>query len=234
MKHIFVKKIFLEKRGFTPLLNATRSLPQGPSRGARHILDARWIRNSQVMGFTLIESLVAIGVLAIVIVAPMTIAQKGLQSTYHARDQITAFYLAQEVVEYVRALRDGNKLAGNTNSSITFPGGYWLGGLESCIHVNSPSAGLCDVNSSSDEVKFFSSGTPVPNLWHDNSGGGYRQTNGVASNPFTERSKFRREMDIFINTAQRDEAKVTVRVFWRSSIYSAERSVTLSETIFNL
>jgi type II secretory pathway pseudopilin PulG len=57
-------------------------------------------------GFTLVETLVAITILIMVIVGPMTIAQKGVQNAYFANDQVTAVFLAQEAIEGVRELRD--------------------------------------------------------------------------------------------------------------------------------
>jgi prepilin-type N-terminal cleavage/methylation domain-containing protein len=57
-------------------------------------------------GFTLVETLVAITILLVVIVGPMTIAQKGMQSAYYAGDQTTAIYLAQEAIEHIQKLRD--------------------------------------------------------------------------------------------------------------------------------
>ena len=61
-------------------------------------------------GFTLIETLVAISLLTIAIVAPMSLTAQSLASAYYARDQITAFYLAQEAIEAIRSVRDGNIL----------------------------------------------------------------------------------------------------------------------------
>jgi len=63
-------------------------------------------------GFTLIETMVAISVLLIAVVAPMTLAQDGITAARLAQDQIVAFYMAQEGVELVRNIRDENKLAG--------------------------------------------------------------------------------------------------------------------------
>ena len=64
----------------------------------------------QKQGFTLIETLIAITVLLIAIVAPMSLASEGILAARLAQDQIVAFYLAQEGVEAVRNLRDQNKL----------------------------------------------------------------------------------------------------------------------------
>jgi hypothetical protein len=41
---------------------------------------------------------------------PLAIAQSGIQNTVYARDQIVAFYIAQEGVELVRSVRDDNAL----------------------------------------------------------------------------------------------------------------------------
>lgn len=72
----------------------------------------------QKTGFTLIETLVAISILLIALTGPLTIAAKGLNTAYYARDQITAFYLAQEGIEYLRNIRDGEALFAESN-----PGG---------------------------------------------------------------------------------------------------------------
>lgn len=63
-----------------------------------------------IRGFTLIETMIAISLLTIAIVAPMTLTMQSLQTAYYARDQITASNLAQEAIESVRSIRDGNIL----------------------------------------------------------------------------------------------------------------------------
>lgn len=67
----------------------------------------------QERGFTLVETLVAITILAVAIAGPVSIAQQGLRGAILARDQLTASYLAQEGVEYIRAARDESYLAGS-------------------------------------------------------------------------------------------------------------------------
>lgn len=57
------------------------------------------------------ETLVAVMVLSLAIVGPLTIAQKGLQTALISKDQIGAFYLAQDAIEYIRYARDTNCLA---------------------------------------------------------------------------------------------------------------------------
>jgi prepilin-type N-terminal cleavage/methylation domain-containing protein len=65
---------------------------------------------TQESGFTLIETLVAVSILTIAVMAPMTLATKSLSSAYYARDQVTAYHLAQEGLETVRSVRDANIL----------------------------------------------------------------------------------------------------------------------------
>ena len=62
-------------------------------------------------GFTLIETLVAISLLSVAIVAPMSLVSQSLAAATYSRDQVTAYNLAQEGIESVRGIRDGNILA---------------------------------------------------------------------------------------------------------------------------
>jgi len=61
-------------------------------------------------GMTLIETLVAVTILSVAIIAPMTLTMQSLSAAIYARDQITAYNLAQEAIESVRSIRDGNIL----------------------------------------------------------------------------------------------------------------------------
>ena len=61
---------------------------------------------SQPQGFSLVEVLVAISILLLVIVGPMTIISRSNNSTAFATEQIVAFFLAQEGLELVQKQRD--------------------------------------------------------------------------------------------------------------------------------
>ncbi len=63
-------------------------------------------------GFTIIESLVAIAILVAAITGALSAAQSGLSSYIYSKNQVAAFYLAQEAYEQIRNLRDENLLSG--------------------------------------------------------------------------------------------------------------------------
>ncbi len=64
-------------------------------------------------GFTIIEALVAVTILMISIVGPLTIAQKSLMASIYARDQVTASFLAQDIIEKIKNDKS-NALLSNT------------------------------------------------------------------------------------------------------------------------
>jgi type II secretory pathway pseudopilin PulG len=69
-------------------------------------------------GYSLVEVLIAISILMLAIVGPLTIAAKSIQTAQYARQQTTAFFLAQEGITAVNMFRNWYALqayAGNTN-----------------------------------------------------------------------------------------------------------------------
>jgi len=69
------------------------------------------VYSTATKGYSLVEVLVAISVLLIALIGPITIAAKGLQSAYYAREQTTALYLAQEGVELMVAIKNDSLIA---------------------------------------------------------------------------------------------------------------------------
>ncbi len=58
--------------------------------------------------FTIVETLVAITILMIAISGPLTAAFRAMTASVAARDQMTANFLAQDAIEYVRNVKDNN------------------------------------------------------------------------------------------------------------------------------
>jgi Tfp pilus assembly protein PilV len=71
-------------------------------------------------GFTLVEALVAVTILTLAVVGPMFTANRAIVAAQISRDQLTASYLAQEGIEFIRAVRDDaylNLYPGDTSSA---------------------------------------------------------------------------------------------------------------------
>lgn len=63
-----------------------------------------------VRGFTLIETMIAVTILTLATAGPLYTASRAIVAAEIARDQLTASYLAQEGIEYIRAMRDNEFL----------------------------------------------------------------------------------------------------------------------------
>ena len=94
-------------------------------------------------GFTLIEAMVAVSILALSIGGPLYAANRALVATQIARDRLTASYLAQEAIESVRENRDDlyvGAVFNHTPTSEAWTG--FLGDISSCI------SSVCTVDTS--------------------------------------------------------------------------------------
>lgn len=76
-------------------------------------------RMQEKKGFTLLETLVAVFILTLALTGPIYIASLAIRSSVETRDNITAYYLAEEAIEYIRNERDFNSFKGTQFS--------WLG-----------------------------------------------------------------------------------------------------------
>jgi prepilin-type N-terminal cleavage/methylation domain-containing protein len=71
-------------------------------------------------GFTLVETLVAVSIFSVSILGLFAILTQGTANTAYAKKKITASYLAQEGIEYIRNLRDTNMLYSGSILGWTF------------------------------------------------------------------------------------------------------------------
>lgn len=76
-------------------------------------------------GFTILETIIALGVVSLSIAGVFSSVRTGLSASLNSKDEIRAFYLGQEAVEALRNKKDANKL-------ISLNGGVstnWLAGI---------------------------------------------------------------------------------------------------------
>lgn len=62
-------------------------------------------------GFTLVEALIAVTIVTLATAGPLFTANRAIVAAQNTNLQLTASYLAQEGIEYVRAMRDDTYLA---------------------------------------------------------------------------------------------------------------------------
>ncbi len=83
------------------------------------------------LGFTLIESVVAISVLVMALVGPMTLASRSIYVQRTAKNTLIAASLAQEGLELMRWYRDNNVLQALAQNTFP-PENNWLQGFLNC------------------------------------------------------------------------------------------------------
>ncbi len=171
---------------------------------------------SALRGFTLIETLVAVLLLTLSITGPLTLASKGLSAALIARDQMIAFYLAQEAVEYVHYVRDSNKLA--TAS--------WLTGLDNCTTATG-----CYIDTTAQPPTITvcsASGCPLINK-HTSGGSTYFSYTAGTVTP----QQFRRTILLSTpSTGEVTEEVLTVSVSWRAQS-GVTRSISVSSNFMD-
>ena len=171
-------------------------------------------------GFTLIETLVAITLLTVAITEPISLTTQSLQSAYYARDQITAFYLAQEAIEAVRSVRDSQilQITQSANaSSLNIFGPIPLNNQPFRIDARATNSSGAITTCSLDP-----GGTCIP-LQTDGTLYGYQS--GWTDTNFTRTVKA-----AFVSSGQ-DEIRVTVTVTWRTGAFQT-RTFSISENLY--
>ena len=112
-------------------------------------------------GFTLVETLVAIAILLIAVVGPISLIGDALHKLYYAKDQMIAINLAQEGIEVVRQVRDSNMLAWD---GATPP---WNSGITAGTYIVDASSGTVTSTPGVQQPVylsngFYEQGTPAP------------------------------------------------------------------------
>lgn len=155
-------------------------------------------------GFTIIESLVAIAVLVTAITGAMYAVQTGISSYGFSKDQIIAFYLAQEGVEQIRNLRDENRL--NDRHWLT---GIALNSSDPCYYGQT-----CLVDPPATQTPSRCPSSVCPVLRYDATSGFYGYTSSWDPSSFTR--------TITIDSVSANEVAVTVVVSWNRGSASTE------------
>jgi len=162
-------------------------------------------------GFTVLESIVAIFILSLSISGVFSSVQQSLSQTTIARDEVKAFYLAQEAVELIRNKRDGNQLERIINSSSN----TWLFGISANVADPCYFGKVCQVDAVSTSFVYCGvSWGSCPVLRQSPSTFLYSYD---VSSPATN---FKREIQI--ESISATEIAVTVRISWTKGVSTRE------------
>lgn len=179
-------------------------------------------------GFSLVETFVAMTILLVAIVGPMTIAQRGLQSAFFAGERMTAIFLAQEAVEEMRNWRDSYMLDGEdwvADARDSLPNCFIDTNPDGCdydFRAPDMDAYFLDCGDSVDACRlYFEDMTSQSSSWmyhHDSTAG--------------ELSPYTRTIQIEeVNPGI--ESVVRVEVSWYSSLFQEQKSVVLIDHLLN-
>ena len=178
-------------------------------------------------GFTLVEVLVAVTLLLIALIGPMTSIARSSQATEVANQQVPATFLAQEGVELVHKVRDDELRQWFGNSSHQ----AWsnaISDLNACFSNDGCGVTISNNNTvnvvSCSNIEncrlYYADANNVRSRYTHNSSGG-EQT------PYTR--------VIRLNEVSADrEIEVQSEVRWRSGRLVEEQQVTLRTAIFNI
>ncbi|MCA9356706.1 type II secretion system protein [Candidatus Nomurabacteria bacterium] len=190
--------------------------------------------NLKNSGFSLVETLVAVSILLIVIVSPMSISSKAANSTSFSSEQVAAFFLAQEGVEIAQKARDDLLLknftppllpqtAWNnfTNTSGTFSPCYNSNGCGLELYTN-------NVGGVKAPVSCGSTGAAC-NLYYNDSNGRSRYTYTTANATKTIYTRV-----ITFQKIGTGSVLVKSRVYWRAGSRRDVQEAVVETYLFNI
>jgi len=167
-------------------------------------------------GFTLIETLIALFILSISVVSIISMTAQSSQNANFAKNKLTASYLAAEVIEGIRNMKDGETWVRFKN--VTSSCGLELGcPFDISSVLNSSDTWQMNACLGDDEC-----GTLFFNETF--SGGGF-----YTLNPTSNKTPFKRV--VFVKSVSENEISVTSKVSWLQG--SIEKSISMNASMFD-
>jgi len=194
-------------------------------------------------GYSLVETMVAISVLLIAMVGPMTIAAKSILTSRYIEETTTALFLAQEGIEAVVWARNEETLfkllqinddPNRTPASQTWE---WVGDSRygECFSSN----GGCNVtfnNDNPNEDPFYDVNEIYDCSTLSNCGLSVTDVTTARGKYVHDAggdADFYRVIE-FDNDTANNQLTVNVEVFWNSDIFETQRSVVLQTVLFDI
>lgn len=199
-------------------------------------------------GFTFVETLVAISILLVALVTPLTIITQTSRSNTLANEQIIAFFLAQEGLELAVQLRDqaslGRRQEANTGvETLTVDPWYTAySGADDFLATcgDSSGCGLYRFDESSGQANEqaespIDCGSASCLLYIKSNGPRVRYAHALdPSAGNTEATPYTRVVRLDDSGLPPDEMKIISTVTWRSGLFFQEQRVQVSTNVFNV
>jgi prepilin-type N-terminal cleavage/methylation domain-containing protein len=182
-------------------------------------------------GFTIIETMVAVFILAIALTALLNLTAQSLFTARYARNEITANYLAQEAADYIRNQRDSIAFLNNGAvddwlsflSVFGYPGTKCFATDGCYFNVNALTSSItgCPTTAPSFGV------IKCPILKYNKDGG----AQGFYNYPTGSNSNFKRKVYMVRNNVNTNEVYVYITVEWMNG--NLVKSKTLNFSLLN-
>lgn len=163
-------------------------------------------------GFSIVEALVSITILTIAIATSAEAVQISFKATSNAKNEMTAFYLATEAIEFIKNQREENAITGVD----------WLNSLSLCT------SGTCQVDFLSGSIESCLSDCDLLNRGTED--GEFKGAYSYTQGDDWEETTFVRSITID-ETNSDVEAVVEVTVGWQDRGQNYE--IVIKEHIFN-
>jgi prepilin-type N-terminal cleavage/methylation domain-containing protein len=190
--------------------------------------------SSKKSGFSLVETLVAITILLIVIIGPMTISSSAAKSTSFASEQVTAFFLAQEGAELMEKARNDLLLehfsGANSDPWADFTRTVNPGPYRQCYTTNGCNLSISATANGALSSPASCSGQDSCKVHLDQENGSLRSkfTPGTTGTPTIYSRNIR------LQQVSANEVSVTSIVTWRSGFSRESQEVRVQTSLFNI
>jgi len=187
----------------------------------------------QQSGFSLVETLVAITILLIVIVGPMSISSSAARSTSYSSEQVVAFFLAQEGAEIAQKARDDLQLQ-NFDGSNSTPWDDFVGTASGDLYNECFAAAGCGLQLVNGDATGalqspINCGSNTCRMYINDAGGrvSYTYTStGATSTPYTR--------VIYMTETAGREVEVVSQVRWQTGSQRQIQTVEVKTYLFNV
>ena len=194
----------------------------------------RILKKAPIQGMSLIETIVAVTILAAAIVGPMTLAAQSLKASRYARSELIATHLAEEGVEVIHNIRD--------NNITNYPTGSWL------TNIFSSTTGACNAGCAIDVTQGDTALVWAPSaiiscspdcsvlgqVYYNPNTGLYKQSVTLPSSPWITTQFSRvvtlKGIDDPVNPLR--QARITVVVSY-AGYGNTQRNITIVDDLYN-